>query len=105
MRRRDVIAGLLFAGPIGRAQAQQGAKVYRVGVLSPGAAPLGPLEAFRDGLRDLGYVEGKNVAIDWRFAEGRNDVLPQLAHKLAEVKIDVIVAINTQATRLRRLGA
>jgi putative ABC transport system substrate-binding protein len=78
---------------------QQADRTYRIGVLSPGAAQLGQLEAFRDKLRDLGYVEGKNIAIDWRFAGGGNETLPGLARELAEAKVNVIVTINTQAAQ------
>jgi putative ABC transport system substrate-binding protein len=71
--------------------------VWRVGVLSPGLSPLGLLEAFRQGLRDLGYVEGRNLAIEWRFAEGRNERLPDLAGELVGLKVHCIFAVNTPA--------
>ena len=87
--------GALAAPIIGGAQ--QVGKVYRVGVLSPGASTLGPLEAFRDGLRDLGYVDGRTVVIEWRFADGKNERLPTLADELVRLKVDVIFAVNTPA--------
>jgi putative ABC transport system substrate-binding protein len=80
-------------------EAQPQAKVYRIGVLTPGFPPPGLLEAFRDGLRDLGYVEGKSVAIEWRFAEGRNERLAGLAEGLVQLKVDVIFAVNTPAAQ------
>jgi len=90
---------LVFA-TIHPAEAQQLAKkVTRIGVLSPGALPLGPLEAFRQTLREVGYIDGQNITIEWRFAEGKNDRLPQLAEDLVRLKVDVIFVINTQATQ------
>src|SRR5262245_35724359 len=80
------------------AEAQPTAKPLYVGVLDPGRQ-LGLLESFRDGLRELGYVEGKNLTIEWRLSEGRDDRLPQLARDLARLKVDVILAITTQATQ------
>jgi len=60
--------------------AQQRGKVPRIGILSPGSpGPAGTLDAFLQGLRELGYVEGKNIAIDPRFAEGKLDRLPEFA--------------------------
>ena len=81
------------------AEAQPAGKIALVGVLSPGSQPLGLLEAFRQGLRERGYVEGRNLKIEWRFAEGRNERLPQLASELVGLKVDVIFAINTQAAQ------
>jgi putative tryptophan/tyrosine transport system substrate-binding protein len=80
-RRRFLMTSLAgaLATPLA-AEAQQAAKgPARVGVLYPGPKPLGPLEAFRHGLVEFGYVEGQNLTIDWRFADGRNEQLPQLA--------------------------
>ena len=51
----------------------------------------GPLEAFRQGLRELGYVEGKNIVIECRYAEGKPDRLPALAAELVRLKVDIIV--------------
>ena len=82
------------------ALAQQPPKVPRIGLLSP----LSPsthslqLEAFRNGLRDLGYSEGKNIMIDYRFAEGKGDRLPELAVELARLKVDVMVVASVGAT-------
>jgi putative ABC transport system substrate-binding protein len=76
------------------AEAQQAGKVHRIGYLSSGSAtvPSRPGEAFRQGLRELGWVEGKNIVIDYRFAEGRFDRLPDLAAELVRLKVNVIVA-------------
>ena len=57
------------------------------------------IEAFRQGLRELGYVEGKNIVIEWRFAEGKLDRLPALAAELVRLKVDVIVTGGSTATR------
>jgi putative ABC transport system substrate-binding protein len=93
-RRRfiEVIAGGLLAAPLA-AQAQQADRVFRIGVLghSSASASAGRIEAFRQGLRDLGYVEGKNVALDYRWSEGKQDRLPELAKELVRRKVDVIV--------------
>ena len=81
------------------AQAQQSRKVTRIGVLSQSSANFmsTQLEAFRQGLRDFGYVEGQNIAIDYRYAEGKLDRLPGLAVELVRLKVDVIAATSTPA--------
>jgi putative ABC transport system substrate-binding protein len=109
MDRRAFLGGtgaVLFAAPLA-AEAQQAAKIARIGYLSPNLAASPHLhEAFRQGLRDLGYVEGRNVVIEYRDAEGKPERLPALAAELVALKVDVIVAANTptalaakQATR------
>ena len=88
--------GGLF-GPVA-AQAQQAAKIARIGYLSPNLAADPHLyEAFRQGLRDLGYVEGRSLVIEYRDAEGKFERLPTLAAELVALKVDVIVAPNTPA--------
>jgi putative tryptophan/tyrosine transport system substrate-binding protein len=91
--RRAFIAstlGLLTA-PLA-VKAQPGSKVARIGVLTLSTAPSTPnAEAFRQGLRELGYVEGQNIAIEYRYAAGRADRLPALAGELVRLKVDVIV--------------
>ena len=82
-------------------EAQQSAKVPRVGYLT-GATPDGQsarIEAFRQGLRELGYVEGKNIVIEYRHAEGKLDRLSELAAELVRVKVDVIVTTGPTSTR------
>jgi len=83
------------------AEAQQPAKVPRIGYLSgSGLSQLADrIEAFRQGLRELGYVEGKNIVIEWRSAEGKFDRLPELAAELVRLKLDVIVSPGPSATR------
>jgi len=77
------------------ADAQQPGKVPTIGYLTQFSGSAGPpsldLEAFLDGLRELGYVEGKNIAIEYRFTEGKNDRLPELAAELARLNVDIIV--------------
>ena len=83
------------------ARAQQAARIPRIGYLSPGSASggfQGRDEAFRQALRDLGYVESSTIAIQYRFAEGRFDRLPELAAELVRLNVDVIVAVVTQAS-------
>src|SRR5690348_5463667 len=100
MRRREFIAlvGGAIVCPLGvRAQPQAG-KVPRVGYLrltSPSHRPP-LLDTFRQALRELGWVEGQNVVIDYRFADGRLDRLPDLAAELVQLKVDVIVSLGTQ---------
>ncbi len=77
----------------------QGAKVLRIGVLRAGTAPDPGVEGFRQGLRELGYVEGQNVVIEYRWAEGKPDRLSALAAELVRLKVDVIVTGGQQATR------
>jgi putative tryptophan/tyrosine transport system substrate-binding protein len=82
------------------ADAQQPTKVPRVGILSDEIrSSVEWYEPFAQGLRDLGYVEGRNIAFDRRYAEGKIDVLPTLATELVRNQPDVILAIGTPATR------
>src|SRR6185503_15101108 len=83
------------------ASAQQAAKVPRIGYLAPASlsAVVVRTEAFRWGLRELGYVEGKNIVIEWRSAEGKVDRLPALAAELVRLKVDVIVTTGPTGTR------
>jgi len=83
------------------AQAQHPTKIPRIGLLGTSSlsANAGRIEAFRQGLRELGYVEGKNVVIELRSAEGKLDRLPELAAELVRLKVDVIVTSGPPATR------
>jgi putative ABC transport system substrate-binding protein len=94
------LAGGLLTAPLA-AQGQQAGKVYRIGVLVGGSRPdsVQVREAFRQGLLDLGYVEGRNVIIEYRFADGRLDRFPQFATELVRVKVDVIFAPGTAAAQ------
>src|SRR5882724_6834249 len=75
------------------AMAQQPAKILRIGILIPSSASLNSarVEAFRQRLREHGYVEGKNIVIEYRYAEGKLERLPDLAAELVRLKVDVIV--------------
>jgi ABC-type uncharacterized transport system substrate-binding protein len=82
------------------AQAQQPRKIARIGYLSAGD-PVGRgyrIEAFRQGLKELGYIEGKNIFIEYRFAEAKSDRLPELARDLVRLKVDIIFAGGNPAT-------
>jgi putative ABC transport system substrate-binding protein len=91
-----VLCALLLALSVS-SQAQQSKKVPRIGFLSPGSASsvTGRYEAFRYGLRELGYVEGKNIVIEQRYAEGKVDRLSALAVELVRLKVDVIFTVTT----------
>jgi putative ABC transport system substrate-binding protein len=82
------------------AEAQQPKKIPRIGYLSGSfsSAIAARVESFRQGLRELGYVEGKNILIEWRFAEGKLDRLPELAAELVGFKVDIIVSAGPQVT-------
>ena len=83
------------------AQAQQPTKVYRIGYLTNASlsSVAARTEAFHQGLRELGYVEGKNIVIEWRSTEGKADRQPGLAAELVRLKVDVIVTGGPAATR------
>jgi putative ABC transport system substrate-binding protein len=106
MRRREFITLLSGAAAACSfaARAQQAEKVSRIGYLSPfSSAGLSDGEqTLLQALRDLGYVEGKNVVIERRFAEGKFDRLTRLAAELVELKVDVIVSVVTQASLAAR---
>jgi len=95
------VNALLFALSI-PATAQQAVKVPRIGYLSAGFSSPKPArtEAFRQGLRDLGYVEGQNILIEYRYAEGKLGRLPGLAAELLRLNVDLIFAYSTPAVRV-----
>jgi putative ABC transport system substrate-binding protein len=100
VERRDflITAGALLAAPFA-AEAQQPAKIARIGFLAVDlAANPRSREPFREGLRDLGYVEGRNVVIEYRDAEGKFERLPALAAELVALKVDVIFAPTVLAS-------
>ena len=80
------------------AEAQQPKNFYRIGYQSAGSS-AGREEAFRQGLRELGYVEGENIVIEWRFAQGKLDQVPRNASELVRLKVDVIVTGGPTDTR------
>ncbi len=82
------------------AEAQQPKKLWRIGLLSSSSPSLHAprLNALRQGLRELGYVEGQNIIMEYRYAEGKLERLPNLAAELVRLKVDVIVAGGTRVT-------
>jgi putative ABC transport system substrate-binding protein len=104
MRRREFITllgGAAAAWPLA-ARAQQARKVWRLGMLQPGAPPEPLLEVIRDGLRDLGYMEGRDIVFEIRWAEGKHDRLGGLAAELVGLKVDAIHAFTTSPGLRRR---
>jgi putative ABC transport system substrate-binding protein len=101
--RRTLLAGTvcLLAAPR-VAEAQTPGKIPRIGILREGAPPDSLVEGFRQGLRELGYVEGQNIRIEYRWAEGRDERLPGLAADLVRLKVDVIVASGRNAVVAKR---
>ena len=98
-----VLAGILLLASFGLAEAQQApSTVPRIGFIFSTGSPENPqpwFDAFRLGLRDLGYLEGKNVLIERRYAQGRLDRMPAYVNELVEQKVDVIVAVNNVLIR------
>lgn len=94
------VAGGLLAAPLA-ARAQQVGKVYRIGILEtiPAARNAANLDALRKGLRDRGYVEGRNLVLEYRSADGRAERFPDLAAELVRLKVDLIVSRGTPAAR------
>ena len=100
MTRREFITllGGAVAWPLA-AQAQQPDKLPTIGILGSGSAAWSHLvSAFMQRLRELGWVEGQNVAFEFRWAEGKLDLLNELAAELVRLKVDVIVTLAPQAT-------
>jgi putative tryptophan/tyrosine transport system substrate-binding protein len=97
-RRRFIgtLAGSLLASPF-VTSAQLPTKVPRVGVLGNTDSPV--WEGFRQGMRELGYIDGRNVTMEWRWLEGRTDRLPAQALELVQLNVDIIVATSTQSVR------
>jgi putative ABC transport system substrate-binding protein len=85
-----VLATFLLA-TLSPAEAQQQKKIVRIGFLTVRAGVESREEAFRQGLRELGYIEGQNIVIEWRFAKGETDRIPELAAELVRLKVAVIV--------------
>jgi putative tryptophan/tyrosine transport system substrate-binding protein len=104
MARKTIIVVWLVALVLAQfrlAEAQQAKKVQRIGYLTSNtsSAELPRFDAFRQGLRELGHVEGQNIAIEYRYAEGRFDRLPGFAAELVGLKVDVLVGVTTNAVQ------
>ncbi|HEY2987162.1 MAG TPA: ABC transporter substrate binding protein [Candidatus Binatia bacterium] len=96
------LVAAIFAFPLYTAAAQQPKKVPRIGILFIGGRNQPHLEAFQEGLRERGYTAGKNIALEYRYAEGKEDRLPELAAELVHLKVDVIVVtadVSAQAAQ------
>jgi putative ABC transport system substrate-binding protein len=103
MTNKILICSLLtvFLLTVSSAQAQQPKKVPRIGYLSAGSASSqsSRVEAFRQGLREFGYAEGKNIIIEYRYAEGKPERLKELAAELVRLKVDIIISGGPAVTR------
>ncbi len=97
-----VLAGGLLAAPLA-AEGQQTQRVPKVGVLRPTLRTNPYTESFRQGLRDLGYVEGQNIVVEYRFADGRYERLPELAAELVRLPVDVIVTDGAGILATKRM--
>src|SRR6266436_4437515 len=96
------VLATVFLTTVFPVEAQQPQKVPRIGFLSGSGDPNTPglqLEAFRRGLQELGYIEGKNILVEYRYVEGRVDRIPSLVTELVQLKVDVIVAGPLPAIR------
>jgi putative ABC transport system substrate-binding protein len=102
-----VVLGALFLAFSVPAEAQQPARIPRIGILNAGSASSAParVEAFRQRLRELGYVEGKNIVIEYRYAEGKLERLPDLAGELVGLKVDVIVTSGSASLPAKKASA
>jgi putative tryptophan/tyrosine transport system substrate-binding protein len=88
------VTALLLALCLAAEAQQQAGKIYRIGLLVSGtpASAADSIGAFRQGLQELGYVEGRNIALEYRYAEGKVERLPTLASELIGLKVHIIVA-------------
>src|SRR5919112_1569658 len=103
MRRREFVIGLCCAAAVWprSTRAQQGQKIYRIGILEwiPANKNTANLNGLRKGLRDLGYVEGRNLIIEYRSVDGRPERFLDLAAELMRLKVDLFVTRGTPATK------
>jgi putative ABC transport system substrate-binding protein len=101
---RRALVALIAVGAASLSRAQAARREHRIGVLVPRSAVNfnDRLDAFRGGMRDLGYVEGGNLRIEWRFADGHYDRLPALADELIRAKVDVLVVDSTPGVEVAR---
>ena len=95
------MAGYPSSSPFRLAEAQQPKKIPHIGLLGAGSPSSYStrIPALREGLRDLGYIEGKNIVIEYRYAEGKLDRLPDLAVELVDLKVDIIHANSDYSVR------
>src|SRR5215831_12947149 len=106
MNRRGFLSAMVvgvLATPLA-VKGQQAVNDHRIGYLSSGSPSAGPhlIAAFKQGLREFGWVEGQNIAIEYRFAEGRFERLPALDSELIRLKPDVLVAVATPTAEVVR---
>jgi putative ABC transport system substrate-binding protein len=96
----SILVAAMMLAVVVLVQAQQPARILRIGILIPASASffLPRVEVFRQRLRELGYVEGKNIVIEYRYADGKPERLPDLAAELVRLKVDVIVTSSPSAT-------
>ncbi len=101
-----IVAAVLFIAGL-TTEAQQPARIPRIGILIPSSASSfsARVEAFRQRLRELGYVEGKNIVIEYRYAEGKLERLPDLAAELVRLKVDVIVTTGPAVLAAKKASA
>jgi putative ABC transport system substrate-binding protein len=103
---QSILAVVMLLAVAVIAEAQQPKKVPRIGFLDSGSASdprnIRGLDAFRQGLRELGYVEGKNINIDYRYTERKLERLPELAQELVRLRVDILVANNTTAAQVAK---
>ena len=104
-RRAITVVVLVMGAVLAPCQTQQPTKVPRVGFLAPQGRSLPLLDAFRQGLADLGYVEGRNVVIEPRFAEGQYERFPELIGELVGLKVDVLAVTGAVTARAAKKGA
>jgi putative ABC transport system substrate-binding protein len=102
MTKKTILLALcsLLLAPCSTVEAQQPTKVPRIGFLGTSPSAIAArIEAFRQGLREVGYVEGKNIVIEWRYAEGKPERMSELAAELVRLKVDIIITGGPPATR------
>src|SRR5215831_17806719 len=104
IKRREFITllGGAAAWPLAVRAQQPGGKIWRLGILQPGAPPEPLVEAIRQRLRELGYIEGRNILLEYRWAQGKLDRLTDLATELVGSKVDVITTLSTPAALAAR---
>ena len=96
--RFAIVLAVTFGGAV--VQAQQPARIHRIGILSPSSGSFFSArdEALRQRLRELGYIEGKNIVIEYRYAEGKSERLPDLVSRTGPLKVDITVTTGPSAT-------